>query len=109
MREEAQVHFQKILVAYDFSEPAKRALEFAWKVARASGGTVDVLHVHPEVYLGEGEASLMVPWPTPEQSERYKRFLEQELGRLVPADFAGRARCLVRDGEPKTLIVAEAQ
>ena len=101
--------FKKILVAYDFSAPSERALKFAFALARRSGGQVDILHVHPGQYLGDTEPNLGLPWPTPEQSERYIRFLEQELKQLVPKDFDGRTRCLVRDGEPKQLLLAQAK
>ncbi len=101
--------FQKILAAFDFSEPSRRALEFAYKLVRADSGDVYLVHVHPEHYLAEGEPSLTAPWPTPEQSERYIRFLESELRTLVPQDLAGRVRCEVRDGDPKALLLAVAK
>ncbi|MFT3924158.1 MAG: universal stress protein [Myxococcales bacterium] len=101
--------YQHILVAHDFSAPSERALEFAFSLARREGSTVDLLHVHPEMYLGDTEPNLGVPWPTPEQSRRYMAFLEQELARLVPPELVGRVRCRVLDGEPKRLIGAEAE
>ncbi len=100
---------KRSLVAYDFSEPARRALEFAFELARRNGGHVDVVHVHPEHYVGDQEPHLGVPWPTPEQSERYMRFLEHELEQLVPAELKERTRCLVYDGDPKQLLIAKAE
>ena len=108
-KSEASMAFQKILVAYDFSEPSDRALKFAFRLARSGGGQLDIIHVQPEFYLPEGEPALGVPWPTPEQSERYTRFIESELSRLVPSDLSGQVRCAVRDGDPKAMLVAEAE
>lgn len=101
--------FQKILVAFDFSEPSRRGLEFACQLARRGGGEINIVHVHPESYLAGGEPALGTPWPTPEQSERYIRFLQSELEKLVPSDLTERVHCEVRDGDPKALLLAEAK
>ncbi len=74
---------KRILVAHDFSEPANRALALAADLAKALGASLDVVHVHPEVYAGRGEPALGLPWPAPDQEERYLRFLDTELERLV--------------------------
>jgi nucleotide-binding universal stress UspA family protein len=77
------MQLSKILVAHDFSEPANRALVYALSFARRLGATVHVVHVHPDIYDGHSDPALGTPWPTPEQEERYLRFLEQELARVV--------------------------
>jgi nucleotide-binding universal stress UspA family protein len=74
---------KRILVAHDFSEPANRALAFALELAQASEACVDVVHVHPELYDGRGNPELGLPWPSEGQEERYLRFLDSELGRVV--------------------------
>jgi nucleotide-binding universal stress UspA family protein len=77
------MQLSKILVAHDFSEPANRALGFALGFARRLGATLEVVHVHPDVYDGHSDPALGTPWPTPEQEQRYLRFLDQELARVI--------------------------
>ncbi|HEX6242940.1 MAG TPA: universal stress protein [Polyangiales bacterium] len=71
--------FKKILVALDFSEPSARALRLAHELAKAAGAQLEVVHVHPELYDGRGNAELGLPWPNAGQEERYLRFLVQEI------------------------------
>lgn len=101
-----------MLVAHDFSEPANRALLLAADLAKAVGATVHVVHVHPDVYDGHSDPALGLPWPTPDQEERYMRFLEAEVERSITAVLgeAGKAvkRHIVR-GEPVKRIAALAQ
>lgn len=77
------MQLKKILVAHDFSEPASRALAFAATLATRVGASLEVVHVHPDVYDGHSDPALGTPWPTPDQEGRYLRFLEQELSRAV--------------------------
>jgi len=74
---------KKILVAHDFSDPANRALAFAVDLASLLGASLEVVHVHQEVYSGRGDPALGLPWPTANQEERYLRFLDTELERAV--------------------------
>jgi nucleotide-binding universal stress UspA family protein len=104
---------KKILVAHDFSDPANRALAFAADLAEQLGATLDVLHVHPDVYDGHSDPSLGLPWPAPDQVERYIRFLDSELERAVsavlgPARAQEIKRHVVR-GEPAKRIAHAAQ
>lgn len=101
----------KILVAHDFSQPADRALAFAADLAARVGATVHLVHVHPDVYDGHSDAALGTPWPNQEQEQRYVRFLEQELLRVISTVLGeattGVVRHVVR-GEPVKRIEAIA-
>lgn len=70
---------KKILAAFDFSEPAGRAVRWAHAFATQTGATLEVVHVHWEHDDGRGATELGLPWPSAGQEERYMRFLEQEL------------------------------
>jgi nucleotide-binding universal stress UspA family protein len=102
---------QKILVAHDFSEPSNRALAFAADLAQQLGASLDVVHVHPDLYDGHSDPSLGLPWPTPDQVERYMRFLDTELERaargVLGADADKVKRHVVR-GEPAKRLLALA-
>ena len=74
---------RKILVAYDFSDPANRALSFAAELAKATGAKLTVAYVHPDIYEGDEEPSLTLPSALPGQGERYLRFLDEELKRAA--------------------------
>jgi nucleotide-binding universal stress UspA family protein len=77
--------FHKILVAYDFSPPADRALLMATQLATTSSAALHLVHIHADLYDGRGDPSLAIPWPTSDQVDRYMRFLETELRRAVLA------------------------
>jgi nucleotide-binding universal stress UspA family protein len=102
---------KKILVAHDFSDPSSRALSFAADLAKQLGASLEVVHVHPDVYDGHSDPSLGIPWPTAAQEERYLRFLDTELERAVKAVLGDEAdntpRHIVR-GDPVKRIVAQA-
>lgn len=103
------MRFTKVLVAHDFSEPANRALAFASQLAEKVGASVEVVHVHPDVYDGHGDAALGTPWPSPDQEERYLRFLDEELARVVRNVIGARADGVARHilrGEPFRRIEA---
>ncbi len=76
---------KSLLVAHDFSAPADRALLLAHNLAQALGAALHVAHVHPDIYDGHSDPALGLPWPTSQQTERYLRFLEGELTRIVTA------------------------
>ena len=100
---------KKILVAHDFSGPANRALAFAADLADRVGATLEVMHVHPDVYDGHSDPTLGLPWPAPEQLDRYLRFLDTELDRAVRGVLGDQAvkRHIVR-GEPAKRIASMA-
>jgi nucleotide-binding universal stress UspA family protein len=105
------MQIRKLLVAHDFSEPASRALAFAYGLACRLSATLEVVHVHPDVYDGHSEAALGTPWPSQDQEERYLRFLEQELARFVAqvvTDQPDRVVCHVVRGDPVKRIEALA-
>lgn len=74
-----------VLVAHDFSDPSNRALLFAAELSKKLGATIQVVHVHPDVYDGHSDPALGLPWPTPAQEERYLKFLDTEVERAVSA------------------------
>jgi len=106
------MQISKVLVAHDFSEPANRALAFAHQLACRVGATLEVVHVHPDVYDGHSDPAVGTPWPTPDQEDRYLRFLEQELEsalvKVLGDDGVGTRRHVVR-GEPVKRIEALAK
>jgi nucleotide-binding universal stress UspA family protein len=100
---------KKILVAHDFSDPANRALAFAADLAEQLGASVEIMHVHPDVYDGHSDPALGLPWPAPDQLDRYMRFLDTELERVVRGVLgeAPLKRHIVR-GEPAKRIASMA-
>ncbi len=102
---------KKILVALDFSEPSQRALSFAADMAKQLGATLEIVHVHPDVYDGHSDPSLGIPWPTLAQEERYMRFLDTELDRAIRGVLGDAADATTRHvvrGDPVKRIVAQA-
>lgn len=103
---------KKILVAFDFSEPAGRALRWAHDLGKHTGATLEVVHVHPDLYDGRGTPELGLPWPSSGQEERYMRFLEQELktavtGLVSPLDREVPVHVVRGDPVKRVLALAE--
>ena len=100
----------KVLVAYDFSDPSNRALSFAGRLARDTSAKLELVYVHPDIYDGRGDPSLTLPAAMPGQGERYLQFLEQELktaaSKLLGAEDVA---CHVLRGDPVKRIEAAAQ
>jgi universal stress protein A len=102
---------KNILVALDFSDPSRRALTLAAELSQKLHATLHVLHVHPDVYDGRGEPALGIPWPTPGQEERYMRFLDTELSRIlleVLGSGAEQVQHHIVRGDPTNRIIAVA-
>ena len=102
---------KKILVAHDFSDPADRALLFAANLADKVGASLVVAHVHPDVY-NSGDAPTAMPWPDPSQEERYMRFLDAEVERVVTAvlgDAGSRVERHVLRGDAAKRLVGLAE
>lgn len=70
---------QTIVTAFDFSEPAARALRWAYELSLLTHARLEIVHIHPDVYDGRGDGEVGGPWPSAGQEERYLRFLEQEV------------------------------
>lgn len=101
----------KILVAHDFSEPANRALRFAATLASATGAGLELVYVLPDVYDGRADIELTLPAMAPGQGERYLKFLEEELRRVVETitpELAAKASYHVQRGDAVKHIEALA-
>lgn len=101
----------KILVAHDFSEPSNRALGFAITLSEATGAKVEVVYVMPDVFDGRGDVELAMPPTFKGQGERYLKFLQEELSRMVQlaAPGSGSLPCHAMRGDPVKQIEALAK
>jgi nucleotide-binding universal stress UspA family protein len=93
----------RILLAYDGSEGAKRALEQAAELTESDGRTMTVVSVAKTVNLGRGGTNIV---PDDEDYERRRELAEAvELlsGRGV------KVRAVERKGEPAAMIIDEAE
>jgi nucleotide-binding universal stress UspA family protein len=93
----------RILLAYDGSEGAKRALEQASELVEGDGRSMTVVSVAETVNLGRGGSNIV---PVDEDSERRRELAEAvELlsGRGV------KVRAVERKGEPAAMIIDEAE
>jgi nucleotide-binding universal stress UspA family protein len=102
---------RNILAAFDFSEPATRAVLWAADLARTQKAELHVVHVHPDLYDGRGQAELGLPWPSEGQEERYMRFLDQEVRRAVQGAVGPEAALSVHvvRGDPVKRTIGIAQ
>lgn len=75
--------FRRLIVAYDFSEPAARCLSYVAQLANKLDAELHLVHVHQNYEAPDVPAG--VPWPTAEQTERYLLFLQDELRRAAEA------------------------
>lgn len=103
---------ERIVSAYDFSEPGARALVWAHGFARSLSAQLHVVHVHPDIYDGHSEPAVGLPWPTEGQEERYLRFLDEELLRTLRAKLGDGAESIVRHivrGDPVKRLLAVAE
>lgn len=91
----------KILVAYDGSESAKRALEEAVKLS--NGGTVTVVSVAEELPQFGRAAAMLVP----EEPEERRRELREAKTMLAKRGIA--AKVVERRGDAATMILDEAE
>lgn len=93
----------KILVAYDGSEGAQRALEQAAELASSNGSVVSVISVaEPLPQFGRAGAML-----TPEEDEERRHELVDAKETL--AGKGVEAQLVERKGDPATMIVDEAE
>lgn len=92
----------KILVAYDGSESAKRALEEAARLAHA-GGTVTVVSVAEELPQFGRAAAMLLP------EEHDERRCELREAKTVLAERRVKAKVVERRGDAATMILDEAE
>lgn len=92
----------KILVAYDGSESAKRALEEAAKLTH-NGGTVTIVSVAEELPQFGRAAAMLVP----EEHEERRRELREAKAML--AERGIKAKAVERRGDAATMILDEAE
>ena len=106
--------FSKVLVAYDGSEPSKRALDHAAKMAAMFEGELTIVSVVPKVSIPVysnaelGAQAMDIASLQERMHETYSQALknaEEEIKGLYP-DLHVTATLL--DGRPSSLIVAEA-
>lgn len=103
---------QTILCAFDFSEPAARALRWAGELASSLHARVEIVHVHPDLYDGRGEVALGLPWPNAGQEARYLRFLQQEVlhaARTITGQPELAVRVHIVRGDPVKRVLACAE
>jgi nucleotide-binding universal stress UspA family protein len=102
---------KRILVPVDFSDCSEAALDHAISLARALGGTIDVLYVWQAPSFLPPELLIAGPGPQQTLTELTRTKAESEL-----AEFAARARArgaeisnvLVEEGYPAQRIVERA-
>jgi nucleotide-binding universal stress UspA family protein len=93
----------RILLAYDGSEGAKRALEQAAELAEGDGRSMTVVSVAETFDLGRAGSRIV---PDDEDQER-KRELADAVERLSARGV--KVRAVERKGEPAAMIVDEAE
>lgn len=102
---------QTIVTAFDFSEPASRALRWAGTFARASHARLEVVHVYPD-FEDRSQGERAAPWPQADQVERYLRFLEQELREVATSLLGAEGPSVgvrVVRGDPVKCLLATAE
>ncbi|MBG9733564.1 universal stress protein [Paenibacillus alvei] len=100
--------FQRILVAYDGSEPARKALQHAIGLAEANEESqVRVVHVFqfPQYFVGSAYATASAE--TNEELYEYAERLQKEAAGKV-ASLGDRAGVILQQGPPGQAIIDEA-
>jgi nucleotide-binding universal stress UspA family protein len=91
------LRIRRILVPFDFSKPAEKALRYAVSFARQSGAKISLLHVQPIPYYPMEMGYLPVGVPVSEPSAKTLREqLTADARRLVPGEMLDRT--LLRTG-----------
>lgn len=102
-------HFRikRILVPIDFSDCARKALQYALPLAQEHEATLTLLYAVPPVYpVNELEIPDYAAYQTTMQvrgEKELRRWVEEEVRGAVPAD------CLVRQGTPELQIIEAAR
>jgi nucleotide-binding universal stress UspA family protein len=103
------ITFRKILCPIDFSEPSRRAIDYATTIAGWYGSEVTVLHCHPQI----NNASAKLPIPA--GREEISPIERERLLALVrecadPLRSAGRSALFaLREGDPVREILRHAE
>ncbi|MFA9459782.1 universal stress protein [Thiohalorhabdus sp. Cl-TMA] len=99
--------YRRVLVAVDFSEASRKALQ--WALDLCPEATVYVLHVFELPFEGTFDLEAM-PW---EVAERYRQVGHEQsregLERFLAAFDGQRCRPLVRQGNPARVILGQAE
>lgn len=90
----SDARLRTILVAYDFSEPARRALEWVRYLRGKLHTAVVVVHVDDDPLRQTPLAGAGSRWQTPEEADRRTRWLEDELRREVNQRFGPDAQAV---------------
>jgi nucleotide-binding universal stress UspA family protein len=100
-----------LLVAYDFSRPAERALELARDLRAALHAAVDVVHVHLDPFAGTMGAEDREPYVDPGLVKEQLSIVADHMRRRVDDVFgpeAGAVRTRVLEGSVAERILATA-
>ncbi len=100
--------FRRILVPYDFSDHAARALALAASLAAEHRGRLTVLHVVTPFYP-ISDLPVPQPMPTDELMTALRRRLEAVVARVVRRPNAPPVECRVVIGDPHERIVHAAR
>lgn len=106
-RKPSPFRLKKILVPIDFSECAKKALEYAIPFAREHDATLTAIYVVPPVYSA-GEYGGVDYMRLEGESREYS---EKRLGALLAKEVRGKApaEIVVRNGPPAAEIIQAAR
>ncbi len=103
------IFMKKILVATDFSDSSKRALNFAIDIAEKYDASITILNV---VYPPTSDAPIDVEYPVPwveNFSADWKKYNEQALNRLVKKTKDDKPKlmisALIKEGQPAPQII----
>lgn len=99
-----------IMIAFDFSEPAGRALRWADALARSLGARLEIVHVYPD-FEQQASAGTITP-NLDDQVARYLRFLQQELhtaARELLDERADGAGIHIQRGDARKRLLNSAQ
>lgn len=111
--------FRKILVAFDGSEPAKRAIDYAADLADARNSTLIVLTVVPKVTLpvfpdeGFGSAPITAAQDFGEYQDRMRAMYQksqEDIMKDIREHFPNlKTEAILLEGRPSSTIVEEAE
>lgn len=93
-----------VLIAVDFDDASRRAIELGKELAKALGADVTLVHVyHMPIYTYPGLEPTILPGFYTEVNTAAKRALEKLAAEV------GVGRSILREGDPATEIIAAAE